>query len=210
MNNLTIGNFIEDLSSDSPAPGGGAVAALVASLGGGLTAMVYSLTKGKKAFEGLSDEDKEKMEECILEIEKFTKEALVYAKKDEDGFNALMACYKLPKETEEEKVERTSRIASCTKNCMTVPLELAEKSLSIYENVKFATEKGNKNLITDAMISAILINSAIEASIINVKINLGSIKDLELKEKTEDRIKEIERKSNLIKNEILNYGYKVI
>lgn len=210
MNNLTIGNFIKDLSSDSPAPGGGAVAALVASLGGGLTAMVYSLTKGKKAFEGLSDEDKEKMEECILEIEKFTKEALVYAKKDEDGFNELMACYKLQKKTEEEKEERSSRIASCIKNCMAVPLELAEKSLSIYENVKFAAEKGNKNLITDAMISAILINSSIEASIINVKINLASIKDLELKKETENRIKEIERKSNLMKNEILNYGYKVI
>lgn len=208
MKDLKIEKFIEDLSSDLPAPGGGAVASLVAALAGGLTSMVYSLTKGKKAFENLSEEDKEKMEKCIEDIREFTNNALVYGKRDEEAFNELMACYKLPKNTEEEIKTRKNKISRCTENCMAVPLELAEKSLEIFENIKFATEKGNKNLITDAMIGAILLDSAIEASIINVKINLASIKNEELKLNTESRIREIEKQSKFIKDEILAYGYK--
>lgn len=208
MNDLKIGKFIEDLSSDLPAPGGGAVAALVAALAGGLTSMVYSLTKGKKVFEALSEEDKEKMEKCINEIREFTKNALVYGKRDEEAFNELMECYKLPKNTEEEIEVRKNKISMCTEKCMSVPFELAEKSLEVFENIKFATEKGNKNLITDAMIGAILLDSAIEASIINVKINLASIKNEELKLNTENRIKEIEKQSKYMKDEILAYAYK--
>lgn len=208
MNDLKIGKFIEDLSSDLPAPGGGAVAALVAALAGGLTSMVYSLTKGKKAFEALSEEDKEKMEKCINEIREFTKNALVYGKRDEEAFNELMECYKLPKNTEEEIEVRKNKISMCTEKCMSVPFELSEKSLEVFENIKFATEKGNKNLITDAMIGAILLDSAIEASIINVKINLASIKNEELKLNTENRIKEIEKQSKYMKDEILAYAYK--
>ena len=208
MNDLKIGKFIEDLSSDLPAPGGGAVAALVAALAGGLTSMVYSLTKGKKAFEALSEEDKEKMEKCINEIREFTKNALVYGKRDEEAFNELMECYKLPKNTEEEIEVRNNKISMCTEKCMSVPFELAEKSLEVFENIKFATEKGNKNLITDAMIGEILFDSAIEASIINVKINLASIKNEELKINTENRIKEIEKQRKYMKDEILAYAYK--
>ncbi|MGL5615559.1 MAG: cyclodeaminase/cyclohydrolase family protein [Sarcina sp.] len=210
MNNLTVGKFIDDLSSELPAPGGGAVAALVASLGGALTSMVYSLTKGKKVYEELTIEDKENMEKAIKEIEVFTKEALEYGKKDEDAFNFLISTYKLPKETDSEKEERIVAIRKATENCMNVPLALAEKSIVVYENIKFAAEKGNKNLITDAMIAAIMINSAIEASIINVKINLASIKNQEIKDKVQKRIKEIEEQSNSLKLEILNYGYKNI
>ena len=148
------------------------------------------------------------MEKCINEIREFTKNALVYGKRDEEAFNELMECYKLPKNTEEEIEVRKNKISMCTEKCMSVPFELAEKSLEVFENIKFATEKGNKNLITDAMIGAILLDSAIEASIINVKINLASIKNEELKLNTENRIKEIEKQSKYMKDEILAYAYK--
>ncbi|MGL4739620.1 MAG: cyclodeaminase/cyclohydrolase family protein [Sarcina sp.] len=203
MESVKISDFISDLASDKPAPGGGAVAAVVASLSGALSSMVYSLTVGKKAFEELSDEDKKLLDENVIEAKGFYKEMLTFAKKDEEAFNELMKTYKLPKETEEDKKLRDFEIEKKTLSCMIVPLSLAEECLNFYKNIMFAAEKGNKNLISDAAIAAITIHASVEASMINVKVNLNSIKDEKIKENVDAKLKIIEENNNIMKMECM-------
>lgn len=204
MREQKIEEFINDLASDKPAPGGGAVAAIVAALAGGLSSMVYSLTKGKKVFEDLSEEDKILLLENIEEAKGFYNQALNFAKKDENAFNALMDTYKLPKETEQEKKKRSQEIQRKTLECMVVPLSLAEECLNFYKNIIFAAEKGNKNLISDAAIAAVILHSSIQASMINARVNLGFIKDDEVKRNVEKRLRIIEENNNIMKMECMN------
>ena len=210
MNNQKIEDFIIDLASDKPAPGGGAVSAIVASLSGALSSMVYNLTIGKKVYDELSEDDKELLAENIEEAKGFYMEALRFAKKDKDTFNALMKTYKLPKETEEEKKRKKHEIQKKILECMIVPLSLAEESLCFYKNIIFAAEKGNKNLVSDAAIAAIMLHSSIEASIINVKVNLNFIKDEEIKNSVRNKLRIIEENNNIMKMECMNIVNKYL
>lgn len=210
MREQKIEDFINDLASDKPAPGGGAAAAVCGALAGALSSMVYSLTKGKKVFDDLSEDDKQILLENIEEAKGFYSQALNFAKKDEIAFTTLMETYKLPKETEAEIKKRSHEIEKKTLECMIVPLSLAEESLSFYKNIVFAAEKGNKNLISDAAISAIMLHSAIESSMINVRVNLGFIKDEDIIKNVEKRLRIIEENNNIMKMECMNIVNKYI
>lgn len=203
MKKLKIKDFIEDLGSNSSAPGGGAAAGIVGAVGVALTSMVYSLTVGKKVYEDLSEENKMKLDSNFKEAKKNYDEMLDFMNKDEEAFNALMDCYKLPKETCEEKNLRSEKINECTLGAMMVPLELSKKALKFFENVQFAAKYGNKNLISDAAVSAIMLSACIDSSIVNVEINLRFLKDKDLVTKVEEEILNIRNKSNALKEEIL-------
>ena len=114
MEENTIEQFLEDLSSTSPSPGGGSVAGLVAALSGSLNSMVYSLTINKKAFEKQDVETQKLVLDFKEASAKFTKKALTLMEEDREEFNKLMDCYKLPKETEEEKEFRNKEIKQKT------------------------------------------------------------------------------------------------
>lgn len=203
MKNEKIKDFIEDLGSNSPAPGGGAAAGLVGAVGGALTSMVYSLTVGKKSYEVLNEEHKELMNKNSEEAKKTYNEMMDFMNRDEEAFTSLMDCYKLPKENEEEKKVRSEKIKECTIGAMMVPLELSRKAVKFFENIKFAIKYGNKNLLSDGVISAIMINSCIEASLVNVEVNLAFLKDEELINSIKQEIINIKKESNRLKEEIL-------
>ena len=177
LKQLTVEEFIKDLGSNSPAPGGGSVAALSAALAGASVAMVYSLTVGKKAYEALTDELKEKVNENLTEGIKFYNETLDCMEEDKRVFLELMDSFKMPKVTDEEKYLRTKEINKKTYEAMMVPLELSRKAMKFYENIEFAIDYGNKNVVSDAGVSAIMLHSSIESAILNVRINLASLKD---------------------------------
>ncbi|MGL5647713.1 MAG: cyclodeaminase/cyclohydrolase family protein [Clostridium sp.] len=196
--NYTIEKFIEELGSDLEAPGGGSTSALVLALAGSLNKMVYSLTFGKKSFDRLDENKKRELEKFNEEGNKFIKESLNLMEEDRRAFKALMQGYKIPK----EEVGRKEKIQSLTYDAMNAPLKMAKLGIRFYENIKFAAEYGNKGLITDAGVSNILLNSAIEASILNVRINLKFIADVNLKKNIEEEIEFISKNSNLRKKEI--------
>ena len=200
----TIDNFLKDLSSDKASPGGGSTAALVSALSGALNKMVYSLTIDKKSFEILSYENKAKMKELNDKCLRFIEESTSFMEKDRKDFLELMDCYKLPKNSEEEILFRKNKIKEHTIKAMETPLNLAKESLSFYENIEFAINYGNKNLISDAGVSAILLHSAIESAIINVKINLNSLREDKEFIYLEDECKDIIKKSLEKKNILLN------
>ncbi|WP_297634145.1 cyclodeaminase/cyclohydrolase family protein [uncultured Clostridium sp.] len=195
----SIEGFIKDLSSDSEAPGGGSTSALVLALAGSLNGMVYSLTVGKKSFQKLIDEDKEKMKSFQSETEKFIETSIELMEEDSRAFKALMEGYRLPKDLE----DRGEKIQELTFNAMNAPFEMAKLGIKFYENIKFAAQYGNKGLITDAGVGGILLDSAINASILNVKVNLKYFKDETLKEEIKNKISEIMIQSKKEMNEIL-------
>lgn len=175
--NLTLKDFIEELSSKSPAPGGGSAAALSAALASSLTAMVYNLTIGKKSYEQLEVNVKQSMEKG-LECENENKiEFLSTIDQDADAFLRLMSSFKLPKSSEKEIKYRQEEIENKTRGAIKVPYDLAEKSFSVYDNILIAARYGNINAVSDAGVAALMLQAAIEGAVLNVKINLSSIKD---------------------------------
>ncbi|MGC8608709.1 MAG: cyclodeaminase/cyclohydrolase family protein [Thermoplasmata archaeon] len=165
--------FIKRLASPSPAPGGGAASAFVSIVSGALVSMVSALTIGKKGYENYYDEIK-KIES---EVDETTKELRNLMAKDEAAFNILMAAYKLPKGTDEEKKKREDEIQKAVKGAIDVPWSIAYKAYDILKLTKFLADHGNKSAITDTATGALLSHAAVKAAIYNVRINLKSVKD---------------------------------
>lgn len=207
---MKISEFIEDLSGDKSSPGGGSTAALVSALAYSLNDMVYSFTVDKKSFENLTEENKAEMLKLQAETKEFTKNALAFMEKDRADFMAVMDCYRLSNGTEEEKNIRKEKLKSATIKAMNTPLELAEKSLAYYDNIKFAITFGNKNLKSDGIVAAILLNSAIESAIINVLINYKSLKSYEEFKNIPEKCNEISMKSRVLKEEICSEFYNEV
>ncbi len=204
LDQKTVREFINELGSNSPAPGGGSVAALGASLASALGAMVFNLTVGKKAYNEYSQEDKvlvdKSLEQCLLLEEKF----LDLMNKDTEAFLVLMSAFKLPKETEEEKKVRSLKIKEGNQVALEIPLSVAEEAYKIYEYVKIAARLGNKNAISDAGVSALMLQASIESAILNVKINLSSIKDETYKEEIKARCEKLLKEGRVKRDEILS------
>ncbi|MBZ9687610.1 cyclodeaminase/cyclohydrolase family protein [Clostridium estertheticum] len=204
LDEKTVREFINELGSNSPAPGGGSVAALGASLASALGAMVFNLTVGKKAYNEYSDEDKmlvnKYLEECLKHKDKF----LDLMNKDTEVFLILMSAFKLPKESDEEKKIRSAKIQEGYQKALEIPLSVAEESYKIYEYVKIAAKLGNKNAISDAGVSALMLQASIESAILNVKINLSSIKDETYKQEITERCNELIKQGRVKRDEILS------
>lgn len=198
-----IEKFINELASDAPSPGGGSTAAFVGALAGSLNNMVYSLTINKKSFEILEEEKKNDMINFEKECKKFIENCIAFMDEDRLCFNNLMKCYRLPKSTDEEKNYRETELKSKTYEAMIAPLKVCRECIKFYENIEFAIKYGNKMLVSDAGVSASLLHSAIESSIINVKVNLNSLKNENYFNEIKLELEEILNKSRKYKNEML-------
>lgn len=206
----TINKFIGDLESDMPAPGGGSVAGLIAALSGALNSMVYSLTVGKKSYNSLDENTQTMIKDFQEKSLKFSKRSLELMDEDRENFLKLMDCFKMPKETDEEKSARKEAIRKNTIKSMEAPLALARECVKFYENLNVMAEYGNKMLLSDLGISAILLHSAIESSIVNVKVNLNGLKNEYFFEEYDKEIKDIYEISEKEKNKISEIVNRVI
>lgn len=206
----SIKQFVDELSSDLSAPGGGSTAGLVGALSGALNSMVYSLTVGKKSYLNLSHNEKELINKFQRESKEFTSRCLELMEEDRDNFLKLMDCYKLSKDTEEEKQKRTAAIKENTIKSMEAPLLLARESLGFYENLNIMAKYGNKMLLSDLAISAILLHSTIESSIVNVKVNLNGLRSEEFFDRINKELKDIVEKSLKEKKSIIKLVNEVI
>lgn len=199
----TVRGFVEELASNSPAPGGGSVAALCGSLGSALGSMVFNLTVGKKAYLALGDEERASVDKGLFIANELKDSFLNLMNEDTEAFNKLMAAFKMEKETEEQKSLRTLEIQKAYKAATEIPLEVARKAYDIYEIIEIAVDHGNKNAISDAGVAALLAQAAIEGAIMNVKINLSSIKDEEFTTSIREEIHIISEDGKKKQEEIL-------
>lgn len=169
----TIKAFIDELASNSPAPGGGSVAALCGSLAAGLEAMVANLTLGKEKYRTGWD----KMHKVLEEGEKLRAEFISLMNEDTESFNLFMQALKMPKETEEQKASRKAAMGEASKAATAVPLRTLESCVKAAELSFTAAKYGNSNAVSDAGVAALLAEAAGKAASYNVKINLPGIAD---------------------------------
>ncbi len=175
--------FLSALSSNSPAPGGGSVAALNAAQAAALAEMVARLTVGKKKYIEYSDEMKEIIGKASSLRQLFTDRI----QKDIDAFNEVMKAYKMPKETEEEKAARREAIKEATIKAIDSPMEIVNNTLEMFEILEKLSLHGNTNAISDVGVAALNMKTAFESAAYNVYINfIPSLDDVyknEIKEK---------------------------
>lgn len=201
-----VSNFLNELASNSPTPGGGSVAALAGALGAALISMVGNLTVGKKKYEDVEEEIKR----ILSSSEKLRYELSQLIEDDVKVFNNFMATYKMPKETEDEKKVRTEKIQEALIEAAKVPLKVAYKCLDIMILSQEVAEKGNVNVVSDAGVAVLMAEAALESAILNVKINLKMIKDEKTKEEFSSSIKEILLKEKGQKEKVLEIVEKKI
>lgn len=203
----TVKDFVEAVASKAPAPGGGSVAALTGGLGSALTAMVGNLTIGRKAYEALDEEKKKMLDVNFDEAMKLVERLNELVDEDTRSFNGVMAAFKMPKETDEEKAARSKAIQEATKEALEVPLDTAQRCLDVLKLQKAFAEYGNPNAITDIGVGALLGYSGLEGALFNVRINLSGIKDQEYVAKINKECEEIMNEGNSLKEEVLKIVY---
>ncbi|MDD2427691.1 MAG: cyclodeaminase/cyclohydrolase family protein [Eubacteriales bacterium] len=210
LKDLSVESFIAETASDSPAPGGGSVAALVAALGAALGEMVYNLTKNKKSFAELSEENKTAVKADYTALSKLHEELISLIDEDTVAFNTFMDALRLPKETNEEIAARKEAMAHAAIVSMQVPLDTAGKSLEILKHMGSLARYGSKNCISDAGVGAYLARAAVESAVMNVRINLSSVKDEDVAGQAENSCQNYLKEAEQLCNEIIKEVYQKI
>ena len=173
---LTTAGFADLLASDAPAPGGGSAAALEGALGAALTAMVCSLTVGKKKYA-----EHEELAKSVQARAADLKERFVdVMDRDTEAFNVVSAAFGMPKATDEEKAARSEAIQEGLKGCTKTPFEMMELAVEALELTAGVLGKSNDSAASDLGVSALSLRAAIQGAWLNVLINIGSLKDQEL------------------------------
>lgn len=184
---MPVTGFLDELASDAPAPGGGSVAALAGAQAAGLASMVARLTIGKKGYETIGDE----MKAHAANGDALRTRLTEIVDEDTQAFNKVMAAYKLPKNTDDEKIKRSNAIQEAMKLAARVPMETMRQSFEAMLLARDVAEKGNANSITDAAVAGLMAHAAMQGAELNVRINLGSIKDLTFVEAAKREIADI-------------------
>ena len=187
LTSKTVTEFLDELASNSAAPGGGSISALAGALSAGLTSMVCRLTIGKKKYADVQDE----MEKILRESEELRRRLTLLIDEDTAAFNEVMAAFALPKETPEQQQLRSDAIQTATKKASLIPLEVMRHAATAASIAKSAAEKGNSNSITDAGVAALSARTACSGAMMNVLINLGLLKDQEFVTTTRKEAKTI-------------------
>ena len=190
--------FANELSMDSPAPGGGSTAALCGALSSALSAMVSNLTVGKKEYENVQG----KVIELSMNAQNLKDEFLRAVDLDTVAFNKVMDTFRMKKKTEEQKKERNEAIQDATKEATLVPLDVLEKSTKALELAKEIAKHGNKNSISDAGVAGLTAQTAAEGAYYNIIINLPNIED-------EKFISEIKATAQNMKNQAIEIGNEI-
>ena len=198
---LSVEDFNRELGSNSPAPGGGSVAALSGALGAELISMVCKLSIGKKGYEAFDGE----LNEGLRKTEAFSKSLLKRIDLDTDAFKDVMAAFKMPKEPEEAKKARTDAIQRGYKEAVQSPLGIARECLDVLRVAKRLLGKSNANALSDLGVASLQAHAGLEGAIMNVKINIPSIKDEKFVAETSSEISTLLEEGRAAKENIYKY-----
>jgi glutamate formiminotransferase/formiminotetrahydrofolate cyclodeaminase len=184
---MDLRQFCNETLSDSPAPGGGSVAALMGALGVSLGGMVANLSAGKRGWE-----DKlQFFSDWAVKAQQLKDELLFLVDEDTAAFNKVMAAFGLPKESAEEKAARSAAIQSANKYAAEIPLRVMETSFKAYQLLGEMAEKGNPASISDVGVGTLAVHACIEGAAMNVRINLAGLKDEALRSSLRERMQRV-------------------
>jgi glutamate formiminotransferase/formiminotetrahydrofolate cyclodeaminase len=208
LKDLSLSDFLDELASESAAPGGGSVAALCGSLSASLTAMVANLTFDKKGYES----SKEMMNDLASRGQQLKYEYMLAVDEDMQSFNKIIEARRMPKGSPEETKARDAAILEANKGATTVPLRVLSKTTALLEMADLVVECGNPNSLSDSGVAALAALTAAEGAYFNVLINLGGLaSNAEAKDfstatraQADDLIEEVRKKAEHIRMKVLS------
>jgi formiminotetrahydrofolate cyclodeaminase len=192
--------FLDALASKEPVPGGGSGAALAGALAAALVSMVCNLTIGKKGYEDVEGA----MVELLQKSEAIRLEMPELLEADTQVYSRVMAAYRLPRKTDEQKRARQDAMQAALKEAAGVPWEIASRCAQVVDLALPAAEMGNQWAVSDAGVGALLAEAAMHAALLNVHINLASIEDVDFVGATRARIAELTAGTTETKNQVLD------
>ncbi len=170
---MDLRQFCNETLRDSPAPGGGSVAALMGALGASLGGMVANLSAGKRGW----DDKLKYFSDWAVKAQQLKDELLSLVDEDTAAFNKVMDAFALPRESAEEKTARSAAIEQATKHAAEIPLEVMETAARSYQLLSAMAEKGNPASISDVGVGLLAVRACIGGAALNVRINLVAMKD---------------------------------
>jgi len=195
--------FLEDVSKDTPTPGGGSVIALVGALSASLISMVAGVSMRRSQIK------EEKLKKIIRESKYIQKRLYLAIDEDAKSFDAVIEAYRLSKESKEELMRRNKAIEKAYKNATLIPRLVCEKSIKLMEFSKILINGGNQNAISDVGVAALLADSAFKGGLLNINVNLRSIKEKNFLRKMKFLLKQSEKKRDMLMNEIIRSLWKI-
>lgn len=201
MLDKTCYEFIDALASKAPIPGGGGASALIASIGVALGCMVGNLTVGKKKYVDVEEDILELLNKSQALIDRTN----ILVQKDAEVFEPLSKAYRLPSETEQQRMDKEAILQKELIKATMVPLEIAECSLEGIKLMEQYAKKGSRLVISDAGVGAVFCKSALQGAKLNVLINLKLMEDETLKKELQNRITVIETEGLVLADKIYQY-----
>src|SRR5213596_20952 len=185
---MNVREFCNETLSDSPAPGGGSVAALMGALGASLGGMVANLSAGKRGW----DDKLEYFSDWAGKAQQLKDELLALVDEDTNAFNKVMDAFGLPKGSDEEKKARTAAIEEATKYATEVPLKVMETASKSYELLADMAEKGNPASVSDVGVGICATRAGIDGAALNVRINLAALQDEKFKSDLQKKVRKLQ------------------
>ena len=173
MREHSIDQFLDDLASGSPTPGGGSAAAIMGAMGAALVSMVCNVSFGKKGCEAAEPE----LRNMLVRSEELRRHLTAMTAEDIAAFDSLMAAYKLAKSSDEEKARRAETIQACLERATEVPLECARACSRVVAMARRAADLGYKHVISDVGVGVAAADAALRSAALNVFINAPALKD---------------------------------
>jgi len=198
--NMTLSDFADETASESPAPGGGSVAAYLGALGAALSAMVANLSSHKKGW----DDQWETFSEWAEKGEGYKQELIRLVDQDTLAFNQIMAAFGLPKSNDEERSARTVAIQKATKFAIEIPLKVMQTAYASLDVIKAMASIGNPNSVSDAGVAALCARAAVMGAFLNVRINAAACEDKQFVTEVISRGKEVQNQAIALESAILN------
>lgn len=197
---LSLREFVYKVDSAQPAPGGGSVSGVATSLGTALIRMVGHLTIPKKKFQKLDTPIQEALIKTHESLKALESKVLDLVDRDTDAFNAIMECYRLPKETESDIKKRNKAIEQAMIRAIEVPEAIAEIALEALNKVDLLIHYGNQFALSDIGVGVLMLYAGLEGAALNMKINLANLTDEALKSSYMDKISMMLKQGSTLKN----------
>jgi formiminotetrahydrofolate cyclodeaminase len=197
---------VDELASDSPAPGGGSVSALASAMSAGLTNMVGVLTYGKKGYEAAWDE----VESLANQAQALKNRFLFLVDEDTASFNQVMTAMRMPKDSEEEQALRAEALQSATIYSAEIPLQVMQASLEAMKLAKRISEIGNQNSLSDAGVAILQAHAGLEGAAMNVLINIPGIDDANQVETFKSAVASLRKEARMLTDKALDQIFNTL
>ncbi len=184
---LTVEDFVEQLASPNPTPGGGSASALAGAMAAAMVEMTCNLTVGREKFRDVED----KLRVVLARAGELRAQLLAAVDEDTAAYDEVSQAYKMPKETDEEKAARSAAIQQALLVATQIPLRVAKAAMETAQLAQIALENGNPNVASDARVARLLADAAREGAVANVEINLSSLKDMDYITTIEEELRDL-------------------